>query len=743
MAEENTITTIFKADIAQFSASTQQLNTYIKTVNSEFGVATASMGKWSDTTDGLQAKITQLNKVLEAEKSKLGNLESALAKLQAEGKGNTKQAQNLQIAINNQKATIAKTEKQVDNYEQSLKELTDAGVKTKKELDDLNKSIDDNGSKAGAVAGKIAKGLGAGMLAVGASAVGAGTAMVSMAKDVSETGDQIDKASQKLGISSDNYQKLSYAMERSGANIDDISKGMKTITTELADFENGVEGAGASFDKLGVSMTNADGSMKTSEQVLLDSIDALGKMENETQRNALAQEIFGRSASELTPLLNSGSEGIKQLMQEAEDYGMVMSEDAVLASATFQDSLTRLQGTMGGLKNNLMGQLLPSLSSITDGFTDMIAGVDGGEEKMKQGVEDLITNISSMIPKAIEIISTIATAVLESAPSILRSLSEGIMNALPQLIPVAVNVITELIQTIVSLLPQFATYLGQIVTALADALESSLPTLIPLVIDGIISLAMAIIDNLDVIIDAGIKIIMAVADGLLNALPILIDKIPILIDKLINAITQNLPKLIKAGIQLTLKLSQGLMDAVPQLIGKLPEIIMSIVKGLLEGLPELLSCGKDLLEGLFKGMLNPKVIWENIKKMGKSILDGVKKFFGIKSPSRLFRDQIGKNLILGIGKGFDDNVAKVTKDMTETFNENMPTLGIDVPQLENVGSVGVSLQGQGLMAQLSELLGKGGNVVNNFNVSNTFEKMETSQLALHKANLELKRVIGG
>ena len=73
MAEENTINTIFKADISQFSASTQQLNTYIKTVNSEFGVATASMGKWSDSTDGLQAKITQLNKTLEAEKLKLWN----------------------------------------------------------------------------------------------------------------------------------------------------------------------------------------------------------------------------------------------------------------------------------------------------------------------------------------------------------------------------------------------------------------------------------------------------------------------------------------------------------------------------------------------------------------------------------------------------------------------------------------------------------------------------------------------
>ena len=81
--------------------------------------------------------------------------------------------------------------------------------------------------------------------------------------------------------------------------------------------------------------------------------------------------------------------------------------------------------------------------------------------------------------------------------------------------------------------------------------------------------------------------------------------------------------------------------------------------------------------------------------------------------------------------------------MEKTFNANMPTLGINVPQLENVGSVGASLQGQGLIAQLSDILGRSGNVINNISVNNKFDKIETSQYALHKANLELKRIIGG
>lgn len=738
--DENTITTVFRADISQFSSSTQQLNTYIKTVNSEFEVATSEMGKWSDSTDGLTAKITQLNKVLDAEKAKLEAMKKRLADMEAAGKGNTKEAQNLQIAINKQTATVKKTEKQTNDYTKALKELEDAGVKTKQELKELTDAQEKQGSSAGGVAGKIVKGLGAGMAAVGAAAVGAGAAVFNMAKDVSASGDVIDKESQKMGLSAEKYQQLAYAMERSGADVQDFSKGMKTITKELADVENGVDGAGESFDKLGVSMRNSDGSMKSSEQILLDSVDALAKMENETQRNALAQEIFGKSASELAPLLNSGSEGIKEMMQEAKDYGMIMSDDAVAASATFQDSLTRLQGTMGGLKNNLMGQLLPGLTSITEGFTDMIAGVEGGEEKMREGVDNLVSSLSTMIPKAIEIISTIGMSVLESAPTILKSLSEGIMEAIPELIPVAVQVIEQLITTMVELVPQYASYIGDIVNALADALESSLPTLIPLIIDGIISLAMAIIDNLDTVIDAGIKIVMALADGLIEALPKLLDKLPMLIDKVVNAITNNLPKLIKAGVELTLKLAEGLIKAIPDLVASIPQIISSIVTGFTEALPDIVEIGKDIVKG----------IWDGIKSMGKWIKDKVtgflddmlgkaKDFLGINSPSKLFRDKIGKGIAEGIGVGFEDEMDHVANDMQKSLDHMTNNLDID-----NSGIIGFE-NGSSVPSWVDQLINliRNQSVVNNYKFDYKFEGMESSRLALHKAQLETKRIIGG
>lgn len=737
MAEENAITTVFKADISQFSASTQQLNQYVRAVNSQFEAATAGMGKWSDNADGLRAKITQLNGVLEADKKKLADLTAQYKKMEDAGEGNSYQANQLKIAINKQIATIKKTEKQTDDYTQALKELDEAGVKTKKELDALTASQEKQGNSAGAVAGKLAKGLGIGMAAVGTAAVAAGKKMWDFANDVSASGDEIDKESQKLSISAESYQKLSYAMERSGADINDVSKGIKTITKEMADVENGVDGAGASFEKLGVSMKNADGSMKSTEQVLMDSIDALANMENETQRNALAQEIFGRSASELNPLLNSGGEAIKQLMQECEDYGMVMSDDAVLASASFQDALTKLNGTMSGVKNNLVGAMLPSLTLITDGFTDMMAGVDGGGEKMRQGMTDLVSRITEATPKLMEMVTTIAHAFLESAPSILKALADGIIEAVPTLIPVIVDVTSQLIQVLVELAPKLIEAVAQICSQLGATLSEQLPILIPIIIDGVMNLAGAILDNLDLIIDAAISIIMALADGLISALPQLIAKAPVIIDKLVQAFTQNMPKIIQAGIELTIKLAEGLVQAIPQLISALPEIIMSIVRGLLECIPELVKCGGELLKGLFKGLLNPKVIWENIKKLGNSILDGVKKFFGIKSPSKMFENQIGKNLALGIASGFDKEMPDVTRDMNAALKTLTPSLQVD-PVLTPLGG------GGGWIDRLADLMdARQGTVVNNYSFDYKFERVQTSRIALHQAQLETKRIVTG
>ena len=131
----------------------------------------------------------------------------------------------------------------------------------------------------------------------------------------------------------------------------------------------------------------------------------------------------------------------------------------------------------------------------------------------------------------------------------------------------------------------------------------------------------------------------------------------------------------EAGVKLINSVGEGLIKAIPQLISKLPQIISSIVKGLIEGIPQLIAAGGEMLAGLFTGLLNPANIWNAVKSLFNSIIDGLKSLFGIHSPSTVFRDEIGKNLALGIGVGFEDNIKGVKKAMVKSMDGMAAELG--------------------------------------------------------------------
>lgn len=183
---ERVISTVFKADISNFSASTQQLNRYMAQVNAEFKNSTASMGKWNDNADGLRAKITQLNGLYDAEKKKLAMLEDEYNKLTDEQKKNTKQGQQLATAINNQSAKVKETKKNIDYYTDSLKELTDAGVKSKDELDKVTKELEEQKQVAKDLGGSIAQGAALGIAGIGAACVGAFAGLNSLVEETKE-----------------------------------------------------------------------------------------------------------------------------------------------------------------------------------------------------------------------------------------------------------------------------------------------------------------------------------------------------------------------------------------------------------------------------------------------------------------------------------------------------------------------------------------------------------------------------
>lgn len=754
MAEnEREITTVFKADISNFTAATQQLNRDIALVNSEFKNATASMGKWSDNTDGLKAKLTQLNGILSAEKKRLSLLEAQYDDLKAAGKENTAEAQRLAIAINNQSAKVKNTQKQIDTYTSKLEELGNASEDAKKSVDDLTDSAEKQGGAFKSLASKLGKGLAVGIAGIGTAAVGAVTGFLALGESTRETRKlmgQLETSFTTAGFSAETAQK---AYTEFNSVLGDTGKSTETLQhlamfakteDELANYTHILTGVYAKFGESipteglaeGINHTiqlgEVQGTLADALEwggVNLDDFNAkLASLDSEQERSAYIQKT-------LNGLYGDAATQYKEVNKD------------IIEAEKAQTNLTTAMANLGKIAEPIMTMLKqvtadfvmtlePAVKLIGEGLQGVFTGTSDGAEKFAEGMSSLFSTILTMaqeaIPKLLSLISSLLPSLLEtiatSAPSIIQTLTTGFVQIL-------------------------------------NAISSMLPSILPLIIQAILDCAQTILDNLDVIIDAGIELILALADGLVEAFPILIEQLPILIDKIVSAISQNLPKIISAGVELTLKLSQGLQDAVPQLVAKLPQIISSIVTGLLEGLPDLIAAGGDLLAGLFEGLLNPSVIWENIKSLGSSIIDGFKSFFGIASPSKLMRKEIGENLGDGVGIGLLDsqndvnkNIAKFNKDILSSFNYSldpkvnmMPALGTDgivtSSSLAMLGEAGRNAtpldNNKDLLDKLADKIASkmGGNTVNNFNY--TFERMETTKLALHKAQLETKRIIGG
>ena len=543
----------------------------------------------------------------------------------------------------------------------------------------------------GTVMGNIGKGVAgvtAAVTAVGAAAVAAGKGIYDSVSQVASAGDTIDKQSQKLGISAELYQKLGYAAELSGTSIDSFSLGIKNITSKLGEMIESGEYTDEAFEHLGVSVLDLDGNLKSTESVMMESLLALADMSDETERNAAANKLFGRSYQDLLPLLNSGSEGISTMMQEAEAYGMVMTDETVKASANFQDALTQLNGTFDGVKTRLLSDFLPSITTVMDGFSDLLAGNEGAGDTLASGFISAIDNLTELMPRILTIFETIVPAVAEVAPKLIETLIKGIVTTIPRMVPTAIKLINRLITTILGMLPQILDAGVQIIVSLAEGIAEMIPELIPEVVETIVELITSLLSNVDSILDAALGIIAGLADGIISALPILIDALPEIILGIVNFILTATPKIIDAGVTLLMSLVGALPTIIDGIVKVLPQIIVGIVNGLLSALPQLIVAGIELFLALIEALPEiiieltaaiPEIIsaiiqafkdaWPQIKEAGKEIFKKVADGLAGSESLRKMGEKV-KELGTKIKDGFLDFVDRAKtwgKDLIDNF----------------------------------------------------------------------------
>ena len=521
---------------------------------------------------------------------------------------------------------------------------------------------------------KTAAGIAAGAIAAATAAVvGLAKATWSGAKDVAAYGDEIDKTSQKVGFSNEAYQQWDYVMKIAGTSMQDCVVGMKTLAKQADNAANGGKASSEAFKKLGIDTANLANMSR--EDIFANVISGLNKMPESAERAALASELLGKSGQNLTPLFNMTDEQINGLIEDTETYGMVMSDEAVAASAQFQDSMTKLQMTGKGLKNKFFGVLLPGFSDIIDGFSDMVGGIEGGDKKVEQGITKIADKFSEMLPKIMETLTKMLPTIIQAGAKIIISLIQGIAQAIPQIAPTLVQLMLQINQTLISMLPELLKVGLQIIQELALGIAQALPTMIPDIINIILEMVETLIDNVDLLLDAAIELIIGLTEGIINALPLLIEKAPEIIWKLTLALIKAVPKLLKAAVEIIATIIKGLGENLFKIIDWALDLPRKIKDAIVDGVSKLKDAGGKCMEGLVDGL---KEKWEGLKEsvsnLGGKIVDKFKNVFGIHSPSKEF-SFIGKMNMEGLNQGMKDMQPEIQRTIDSAFDLSPQLVG--------------------------------------------------------------------
>lgn len=536
-------------------------------------------------------------------------------------------------------------EREIESTRQQLTRLKAAASGTDDAVADVGDAARDAGEKAEKASGgwSVLKGtladLAASAIKTAASAISDTTQ--EMITGAAEYGDTIDKMSQKMGMSSDAYQEWDFVLQHCGASIESLKPAMKTLATAA-------ESGSDAFAQLGISQEQIAG--MSQEQLFDATIAGLQNVTDETQRTYLAGKLLGRGATELGPLLNTSADDVADMRAQVHDLGGVMGSDAVKAAAAYQDSLQNMQYAFSGLKNNISGELLPTLTLIMDGVTKMLTG--GGDE-VAAAVGDLVVSLSGQLTEQ-------APRMMSVALTFIAALVTGLLSALPDLAGTAIELVGALLLGIAEQLPGIIVAAATAVQGIADKLTAP--------------------ESITLLVQAAVQILLALANGLVGALPELIDTIPIIITNLVDAVLASLPEIVEAGLQIIIALASGIITNSGHVLAVVPKLIVALVHAFGSYVSSVAGIGKAIIDGIRKGITEQ---WQRLKSdvshLFTGLVDWIKKLLGIHSPSRVFAD-IGQNMAAGIGAGWDDTIGDISKDIAATLHPQY-VVGVDLQGL--------------------------------------------------------------
>lgn len=336
-----------------------------------------------------------------------------------------------------------------------------------------NKSIDETTEKGKKTGSSFKENFGAAIKSVasfGTAVVGSATTVVTgltaMATQTANTADTFDKASLRTGLEVEELQRLNYAAGQSGVEMTSLEKSAKKLNERLSEISEGNEKSSEMFEKLGVSVKDSEGNMRSSTDIYNDTLLALANMGDTAEATAIGTDILGKAYTDLKPLLASGADGITELKERADDLGIVMGKDAVSAGVVFGDTMSDIKQSLGGSFNKIMSSLIPIIQVLLNLIIDNMPVIQGMIDTL---APVLISTLEQILPVFIQFAEMLLPIILDLLSQLLPPLSEIIASLLP--------IFTDILQI---LLPPMIQIVQQLLPVLLPLIQAILPLLKPI-----------------------------------------------------------------------------------------------------------------------------------------------------------------------------------------------------------------------------------------------------------------------
>ena len=377
----------------EYKQALSEIGNGMSVLDSEMRKVKTAYAKNADSVESLAAQNDVLERKILSQTEKIEYLKAALQQSAEKYGESDKRTMQWQTSLNNAEAELNNLNNKLDENKEKVEEsgketgnlgdvvggLTEKfGIKLP---EGMQKSMNSMGS-LNASSVKIAGGFAALAVAIAK----AEKALIAMTKESAAFADNIITLSMQTGQTTDQLQEFSYATELIDVSVDTLQGSLTKLTNNMQDTINGTGNAKASFEALGISVTDADGNMRSANDVFYETIDALGDVKNETERDAMAMDIFGRSAQDLNPLIIQGSDTLKAYAQEAHNVGYVLDDEALSALGAVDDAYQRLQKSQESAKNQLSAEFAPYLTEFYEKITKLIK--DGGQALKDSGIVD-------------------------------------------------------------------------------------------------------------------------------------------------------------------------------------------------------------------------------------------------------------------------------------------------------------------------------------------------------------------